>query len=88
MTQTENHDAATVLRILPFGGLGEIGKNITAFEAGDDIIIIDAGLMFPTSEMHGIDLVIPDAEYLIDRNDKVRGIILTQQMNQTLNCMP
>ncbi len=77
MTQTDTRDAATVLRVLPFGGLGEIGKNITAFEAGDDIIVVDAGLMFPTSEMHGIDLVIPDAEYLLDRSDKVRGIILT-----------
>lgn len=77
MTQTDTHDAATVLRILPFGGLGEIGKNITALEAGDDIIVVDAGLMFPTSEMHGIDLVIPDVEYLLDRSDKVRGIILT-----------
>lgn len=77
MTQTDKNDVANVLRILPFGGLGEIGKNITALEAGDDIIVIDAGLMFPTSEMHGIDLVIPDAEYLLDRSDKVRGIILT-----------
>ncbi len=66
-----------LLRVIPLGGLGSIGKNILALEAGGDIIIIDAGLMFPTSEMHGIDLVIPDAEYLLDRADHLRGIILT-----------
>jgi ribonuclease J len=66
-----------LLRVIPLGGLGSIGKNILALEAADDIIVIDAGLMFPTSEMHGIDLVIPDIEYLLDRVDRVRGLFLT-----------
>lgn len=81
MTQTttvqDPTSGAPLLRLLPLGGLGEIGKNMMLLEAGDSILIIDAGLMFPTSEMHGIDLVIPDAEYLMDRVDHVKGIILT-----------
>lgn len=68
---------APLLRLLPLGGLGEIGKNMMLLEAGGSILVIDAGLMFPTSEMHGIDLVIPDTEYLMDRVDQVKGIILT-----------
>ena len=82
MTQSDTneqgyHDDTPLLRVVPLGGLGTIGKNILALETADDIIVIDAGLMFPTSEMHGIDLVIPDAEYLLDRVDQVRAIILT-----------
>lgn len=66
-----------LLRVLPLGGVGEIGKNMLVLESGENILIIDAGLMFPTSEMHGIDLVIPDADYVLERQDWVRGIILT-----------
>ncbi|MEZ4614153.1 MAG: MBL fold metallo-hydrolase [Caldilineaceae bacterium] len=73
----ESRDDAPALRVIPLGGLGTIGKNILALEAANDIIIIDAGLMFPTSEMHGIDLVIPDTEYLLDRVEQVRAILLT-----------
>lgn len=65
------------LRVIPLGGLGEIGKNMMVIESDDDIVIVDVGLMFPTSEMLGIDLVIPDAEYVLERRDNVRGIILT-----------
>ena len=81
MTQSTNTQGAAtgkpLLRLIPLGGLGEIGKNMMLLEAGDNILVIDAGLMFPTSEMHGIDLVIPDTEYLMDRMDQVKGIILT-----------
>ncbi|MBX3010308.1 MAG: ribonuclease J [Caldilineaceae bacterium] len=66
-----------LLRLIPLGGLGEIGKNMMLLEANDKILVVDAGLMFPTSEMHGIDLVIPDSEYVIERIDDVVGIILT-----------
>lgn len=69
--------ATPLLRVIPLGGLGEIGKNMLVLEADDNLLIIDAGLMFPTSEMHGIDIVIPDATYVIDRVAQVRGVILT-----------
>lgn len=80
MTKEKNSpdDQATpLLRVIPLGGLGEIGKNMLVLESGDNLLIIDAGLMFPTSEMHGIDIVIPDASYVIDRVAQVRGVILT-----------
>ncbi len=53
-----------VLRVIPLGGIGEIGKNMTVFEFADEIIIVDCGLMFPDEEMYGIDLVVPDVTYL------------------------
>jgi len=65
------------LRIIPLGGLGEIGKNMMVLEYGRNILIIDAGVMFPENDMLGIDLVIPDFDYLRDKFDMVRGIILT-----------
>ena len=60
------------LRILPLGGLGEIGKNMTVIEYGGKIVIVDTGLMFPTAEMLGIDLVLPDFSYLRDRSTTSR----------------
>jgi ribonuclease J len=65
------------LRIVPLGGLGEIGKNMMVIEYGDDILIIDTGLMFPENDMLGIDYIIPDFQYLQDKIHKVRGIIVT-----------
>jgi ribonuclease J len=65
------------LRIIPLGGVGEVGKNITAIEADDEILVVDCGLAFPDPDMLGIDLVVPDATYLAERKDRVRGIVLT-----------
>ena len=65
------------VRVIPLGGLGEVGKNMTVFEYGEDIIIVDVGLGFPTQDMHGVDLVIPDITYLADKVDRIRGIFLT-----------
>lgn len=65
------------LKVIPLGGLNEIGKNITVFEYGDDIIIVDCGLAFPEDDMLGIDLVIPDFTYLIENKHKIRALILT-----------
>lgn len=66
------------LRIVPLGGLGEIGKNMTVFEYGSDAMIIDTGIMFPANDMHGVDYIIPDFRYLIERKDlTIHGIVYT-----------
>ncbi|MEZ4868436.1 MAG: ribonuclease J [Caldilineaceae bacterium] len=76
-TQVDDQAKRPLLRLIPLGGLGEIGKNMMLLESGENILIIDAGLMFPTSEMHGIDLVIPDIDYVLEHLDWVRGIVVT-----------
>ena len=65
------------LRIIPLGGLGEVGKNMMAYEFGNDIIVVDAGIMFPDNDMLGVDYIIPDFEYLIKKAGNVRGLIIT-----------
>lgn len=66
-----------LLRIVPLGGLGEVGKNMMSIEYGDNILIIDSGIMFPENDMLGIDYIIPDFKYLEDKKSKIRGIIIT-----------
>ena len=65
------------VRLIPLGGLHEIGKNMTVLEYKDDIIIIDCGMSFPDDEMFGIDIVIPDFTYLIKNREKIRGMVIT-----------
>jgi ribonuclease J len=66
-----------ILRIIPIGGLGEIGKNMMVYEYGDNLLVVDAGLMFPENDMLGIDYIIPDFQYVLQNRDKVRGVIVT-----------
>jgi len=76
------------LRITPLGGLGEIGLNMMAYEHGDDIIVVDCGLMFPEPSMLGIDLVIPDISCLRDKGDRIRGIFLTHGHEDHIGALP
>ena len=76
------------IKIIPLGGLNEVGKNITAIEYKNDIFVIDCGLKFPDDDMYGIDLVIPDITYLIKNKDRVKGIFLTHGHEDHLGAVP
>lgn len=76
------------IRVLPLGGLGEIGKNMTVVEQGDSIVVIDVGLRFPTQEQHGVDLVLPDFTYLIERAANIEAIVVTHGHEDHLGALP
>ena len=86
--QLERVASAARLRVLPLGGLGEIGKNMTVVEYDGRIVVVDTGLMFPTAEMLGIDLVLPDFSYLRDRADDIEAIVLTHGHEDHVGALP
>lgn len=89
--RNNNHrkkETETKLRILPLGGLGEIGKNMTLFEYGEDIIVVDIGSMFPKEDMPGVDLVIPDVTYLLKNESRIRGYFITHGHEDHIGASP
>lgn len=88
--KNENNQVNTnsKLKVIPLGGLGEIGKNLTVFETDDDIILVDCGLKFPDENMYGIDVVIPEFTYLIEKRNKIRGLFLTHGHEDHIGAIP
>ena len=79
---------AEKLKIIPLGGLNEIGKNMTAYEYGGEIIVVDCGMAFPGDDMYGIDCVIPDVSYLVKNKSRLRGLFITHGHEDHIGAIP
>ena len=88
MTKSKNNNGKPFLKVIPIGGLNEIGKNMTLLEYDDEIMIIDCGMSFPDNEMLGIDVVIPDFTYLIKNREKIKGLVLTHGNEDHIGAIP
>src|ERR1019366_5938828 len=76
------------VRVIALGGVGEIGKNCSVVEQGDDIVVVDCGLSFPNEEMLGVDIVIPDFTYLLQNKERVRGVFITHAHEDDVDALP
>ena len=86
--RAQPREAAAPLHIYPLGGLGEVGKNMTVYECCGDMIIVDCGLVFPDSEMYGIDLVIPDFTFVVQNKDRIKGLLITHGHEDHIGSIP
>ena len=76
------------IKIIPLGGLNEIGKNLTVYEYGGDIIVVDCGMAFPGDDMYGVDMVIPDVSYLVKNANRIRGLFITHGHEDHIGAIP
>ena len=81
-------EAAVPIHIYPLGGLGEVGKNMTVYECNGDMIIVDCGLVFPDSDMYGVDMVIPDFTFVVQNKDKIKGLLITHGHEDHIGSIP
>ena len=80
--------ASNKLKIIPLGGLGEIGKNLTVYEYGKDIFLVDCGMGFPDQDLYGVDMVIPDITYLKTNRNRIRGMVITHGHEDHIGAIP
>src|SRR5260221_8521127 len=85
---SDNAPQGATLRIIPLGGLGEIGMNLMVYEYGDDAIIVDCGMMFPDAATLGVDVIVPDMTYLFDRPERVKAVFLTHGHEDHIGAIP